>query len=127
MDLRFPDEQRAVEEPSRAFVHRELVPPEDEVERTGRVDPDLVRELRADGVRRHLLRSATRHASRLAATGAAGRNFRRWPVLGVRVWPNPPASVRRTSYKSEVDALRSWLERRIRWMDRHVQHLGRSA
>jgi CotH kinase protein len=97
-------------------------------------DPEFVRaaaarwrDLRADGLRRDLLRSVARHAGRLAATGAAGRNFRRWPVLGVRVWPNPPAAVRRTTYGSEVDALRSWLKRRIGWMDRHVQRLGRSA
>jgi CotH kinase protein len=82
------------------------------------------RELRAAGLRRHLLRSVSRHARRLTATGAAGRNFRRWPVLGVRVWPNPPAAVRRTTYAGEVRALRSWLTRRIAWMDAHVHELS---
>ena len=81
------------------------------------------RELRRAGLRRELLSSAARHARRLTATGAAGRNFRRWPVLGVRVWPNPPAAVGRTSYGSEVRALRSWLKRRIAWMDGHVHEL----
>ena len=83
------------------------------------------RELRAAGLQRDLLRSARRHARRLAATGAAGRNFRRWPVLGVRVWPNPPAAVQRTTYASEVRALSTWLNRRIAWMDRNVHKLAR--
>ena len=81
------------------------------------------RELRRAGLRRQLLGSASRHARRLSATGAAGRNFQRWPVLGVRLWPNPPAAVGRTTYASEVRALRSWLKLRIGWMDRHVDDL----
>ena len=81
------------------------------------------RALRADGLRRALLSDLARNARRLEATGAAARNFRRWPVLGVRVWPNPPEAVRRTTYASEVAALRSWLERRIAWMDGHVGEL----
>jgi hypothetical protein len=81
------------------------------------------RELRAGGLRQDLLSSAGRYARRLAATGAAGRNFRRWPVLGRRVWPNPAAAVRRTTYASEVRALRRWLSLRIGWMDRHVDDL----
>jgi hypothetical protein len=81
------------------------------------------RELRRAGLRRQVLGSAKRHARRLTATGAVRRNFRRWPVLGVRLWPNPPAAVRRTTYESEVRALRSWLHRRIAWMDAHVDDL----
>ena len=80
--------------------------------------------LRADGLRRDLLRSVAGHARRLTATGAAARNFARWPVLGVRVWPNPPAAVHRTTYASEVAALRRWLGARIEWMDDHVRELG---
>jgi len=41
----------------------------------------------------------------------------------VRVWPNPPAAVRRTTYVSEVRALRWWLKGRIGWMDRNVDDL----
>jgi CotH kinase protein len=93
-------------------------------------DPALVdaiahrwRALRAAGLRRQILRSVDRHAARLTRTGAAARNFRRWPVLGTRVWPNPPAATQRTSYAAEVGALRSWLTRRIAWMDAHVHEL----
>lgn len=81
-----------------------------------RLDPVFVRAatarwraLRTAGLRRDLLRSVGRHARRLTATGAAGRNFRRWPVLGVRLGLNPPAAARRTTYASEVAALRRWL------------------
>jgi hypothetical protein len=81
---------------------------------------DRWRTLRADGLREALLRRVDRHAGRLTASGAAGRNFRRWPVLGRRVWPNPPAARSRTTYSSEVRALRSWLTRRVAWLDRHI-------
>jgi CotH kinase protein len=97
-------------------------------------DPSFVRalterwaELRRGGLRGRMLGSVSRHAKRLAATGAARRNFDRWPVLGVRVWPNPPAAVRRTTYRSEVRALRWWLKQRIGWMDDHVRHLRPGA
>ena len=38
-------------ETTRAFVQRELVPHEDEVERTGRLDPELARRLRDRAIR----------------------------------------------------------------------------
>ncbi|TAN39435.1 MAG: hypothetical protein EPN25_11650 [Nitrospirae bacterium] len=41
-------------------------------------------------------------------------NFRRWPILGAYVWPNP---VIPGTYQSEVDYLKSWLSQRIAWMD----------
>jgi len=82
------------------------------------------RELRAGGLRRDLLRRVDRHAARLTASGAAGRNFRRWRVLGRRVWPNPPSARSRTTYGSEVRTLRSWLSRRIAWLDRNVGRLA---
>ena len=81
--------------------------------------------LRADGLRARLLRdrrAAPRAGSRRPAR--PGATSRRWPVLGVRVWPNPPAAVRRTTYASEVRALRWWLKRRIAWMDANVARLG---
>ena len=71
------------------------------------------RELRAAGLRRDVLAAVER--SRRELRGAAGRNFRRWPVLDRRIWPNPVA---RGSYRAEVRSLRSWLVRRIAWLDR---------
>jgi hypothetical protein len=70
------------------------------------------RELRAGGLRGRVL--ATVEQSRRELRGAAGRNFRRWPVLHRRIWPNPAA---RGSFRAEVRFLRSWLVRRISWLD----------
>jgi acyl-CoA dehydrogenase len=46
VDFELTDEQRAVVETTRAFVQRELVPHEDEVERSGVLDPALLAKLR---------------------------------------------------------------------------------
>ena len=51
MDLELTLEQRAVVETTRAFVQRELVPYEDEVERSGVLDPGLLRTLRDTAIR----------------------------------------------------------------------------
>ena len=51
MDLELSVEQRAVVETTRAFVQRELVPHEDEVERSGVLDPGLLAELRDTAIR----------------------------------------------------------------------------
>src|SRR4051794_2904848 len=51
MDLELTVEQRAVVETTRAFVQRELVPHEDEVERSGVLDPELLRKLRDTAIR----------------------------------------------------------------------------
>jgi len=42
------------------------------------------------------------------------RNFQRWPVLGIYVWPNNFIG---NTYKEEVDYLRGWLMQRLVWMD----------
>ena len=46
MDFALTDEQEMIVETVRSFVERELVPHEDEVERLGDVDPDLVAKIR---------------------------------------------------------------------------------
>jgi hypothetical protein len=71
------------------------------------------RTLRANGFRRHLLRTVDSAAAAVAP--AVRRNFRRWPILHRRVWQNPAA---RGSFRAEVRYLRSWLSRRMDWMDR---------
>jgi hypothetical protein len=76
------------------------------------------RQLREAGLRRHVL--ATVDRSRAQLRGAVVPNFRRWPVLDRRIWPNPRA---RGSYRAELRFLRSWLIRRIRWIDRNVGRL----
>ena len=46
--------------------------------------------------------------------GPQARNFQRWPVLGIYVWPNVFIG---DTYTSEVDYLRGWLSERMAWMD----------
>ena len=46
MDFALTDEQKMIVETVRSFVERELVPHEDEVERLGNVEPDLVTRIR---------------------------------------------------------------------------------
>lgn len=73
------------------------------------------RELRGAGLRRQLFAIIARSQAELR--GEVSRNFRRWPVLNRRIWPNPVA---RGSHRAEMRFLRSWLNRRIRWIDRNV-------
>lgn len=42
------------------------------------------------------------------------RNFRRWPVLGVYVWPNSYVG---QTYEDEELYLRNWIDDRLEWMD----------
>ncbi len=42
------------------------------------------------------------------------RNFERWPVIGIYVWPNDFIG---NTYQEEVDYLRDWLMDRMNWMD----------
>jgi hypothetical protein len=78
-------------------------------------------ELRARGLREHLLGRVDAHAARLRH--AQARNFRRWPILGVRVWPNPAGALP-ADYPSEIAALRTWLARRVAWIDANVGGLA---
>ena len=75
-------------------------------------------ELRRGGLRDRVLEAVSRGWA--ALRGEVNRNFARWPVLDRRIWPNPRA---RGSYRAELRFLRSWLERRIRWIDRNVGRL----
>jgi len=43
------------------------------------------------------------------------RNFVKWPILGVYVWPNPTPLP--TTYQGEVDNLKTWIHDRILWID----------
>jgi CotH kinase protein len=75
-------------------------------------------QLRRAGLRRYVLATVDRSHAQLR--GAIVPNFRRWPVLDHRIWPNPRA---RGSYTAELRFLRSWLNRRIRWIDRNIARL----
>ena len=45
------------------------------------------------------------------------RNFSRWDVLGSYVRYNPSGWRERSTYDAEVEWLKSWLRRRLRWLD----------
>ena len=93
-------------------------------------DPRFVRAMAARW--RALRREGPRRAASAAGASArrparrergGGPNFRRWPVLGQRLWPNPASAVSRRTYGSEVAGLRSWLRVRVAWLDRNVARL----
>jgi hypothetical protein len=84
------------------------------------------REVRAFGLRRRLRAMIASDARRLR--GAQARNFRRWPILGRYVWPNPvdPRTGRyRPTWRAEVAYLRGWLDARIAWIDRALPSRAR--
>ena len=45
------------------------------------------------------------------------RNFQRWPVTGVYVWPNYYVGA---SYDDDVNYLKDWLQKRLVWMDENM-------
>lgn len=53
---------------------------------------------------------------------AVARNFVRWPILGVYVWPNYFVG---STYDEEVDYLKTWITNRLEWMDGNVSLIRR--
>lgn len=45
------------------------------------------------------------------------RNFVRWPILGVWVWPNEFVG---PDYQSELNYLKLWISARVNWMDSQI-------
>jgi len=56
---------------------------------------------------------------------AQQRHFRRWPILGQYVWPNPDPIP--TSYAGELAALKNWLQDRLGWIDENLPDAGACA
>jgi subtilisin-like proprotein convertase family protein len=46
------------------------------------------------------------------------RNFQRWSILGVYVWPNP--SPIPTTYLGEINKLKQWFADRLAWIDNQI-------
>jgi hypothetical protein len=46
------------------------------------------------------------------------RNFQKWQILGQYVWPQPDPIA--STWKGEVDELRTWLQRRLVWLDSNM-------
>ncbi len=45
------------------------------------------------------------------------RNFQRWPVLGIYVWPNQYVG---QTYQDEINFLKQWTLARLAWMDQNM-------
>ncbi len=45
------------------------------------------------------------------------RNFEKWPVLGVYVWPNPYIG---KTYQEEITYLKGWIANRLIWLDQNM-------
>ena len=52
--------------------------------------------------------------------GPRARNFQRWPVLGIWLWPNNFVG---NTYPEEVNYLKDWFLDRLHWMDANVMSL----
>lgn len=51
---------------------------------------------------------------------ARKRNFQKWPILGVHVWPNVDAEKRKT-YEAELEYMLDYFNRRIVWMNNGIE------
>lgn len=51
---------------------------------------------------------------------AVGRNFAKWPVLGVKIWPNFYVG---DTYQQEVDWLKDWVRQRTSWLDANMPNV----
>lgn len=52
---------------------------------------------------------------------AQGRNFTRWPILGVPVWRSPSGAEERDTYQKEVDYMKTWLDLHLQWLDIYLK------
>ncbi len=48
---------------------------------------------------------------------SVNRNFAKWPILGVKVWPNYFVG---TTYTQEISYLKNWMTARLNWMDGNI-------
>ena len=83
-------------------------------------DPAFAGQVRTKygALRQTILRTERLHAyvdsTAQVLTEARIRNFQRWPVLGVYVWPNGYVG---QTYQQEIDYLKSWISQRLLWLD----------
>jgi hypothetical protein len=53
---------------------------------------------------------------------ARQRHFQQWPILGTYVWPNPQPIA--GSYEEEIEYLKTWVTKRLTWLDNHIPNEG---
>jgi hypothetical protein len=74
-----------------------------------------------DPLRASIMASIDRQEQLLAKSQQ--QNFRLWPILGVGLWPTPPALVTADAWPAQVEALRAWVDYRFQWMDDELNRL----
>lgn len=53
-------------------------------------------------------------------SGARARNFQRWPVMGIYVWPNSWFYAASSSHDEVMDYMKGWIEDRSIWLDSNI-------
>lgn len=77
---------------------------------------EAVYALLTDGNRASIV--TTVNATTMAVQVPAARHYRKYPNLGSNTFPGGQAGqANRTTWRQEVDALKSWLAERLEWMD----------
>ena len=52
---------------------------------------------------------------------AQRKNFQKWPIFGLYVWPNPKPYT--MTYEEEISRLKDWFKERIHWIDCNIETL----
>ena len=53
-------------------------------------------------------------------TDAADRNFQRWPVMGIYIWPNSWFYASATSHLQVIEEMKNWISERSQWLDENI-------
>jgi hypothetical protein len=57
-----------------------------------------------------------------AMANAQVRHFKKWPILGIS-GPAPEVLAVATTYEAELDTLKSWITKRLLWLDANIPGL----
>ncbi|MEM7385619.1 MAG: CotH kinase family protein, partial [Verrucomicrobiota bacterium] len=77
-------------------------------------------EKRIDSLTTYLLDNETERIGNRepdSVQNPVARHFRRYPHLGQRQWPNPPAETQVEAYQDEIEYMKDWLFERLEWID----------
>ena len=53
-------------------------------------------------------------------SGAVYRNYTKWIILGLYIWPNNYVG---NSFESEIEYLKNWIINRNQWLDKSINEL----
>ena len=78
-------------------------------------------ELRSDAFSNNsIIQKVDNYNQILKISGSMKRNFDRWPVLGIYVWPNNYIG---SNYEQEINYLKDWITQRLAWLDTNINSL----